>query len=92
MYRWFSLRSKRGMKIEVHAGVKVCCKRFQLAFAKFFGRPTRTGPLCIFPRNNDGIRRHYREISYCPFCGSKIKFVHIPEIVKKPLARGAAAR
>ena len=90
--RWFSLRSGQGTSIEVQRQVKVCCKKFQAAFGKFIDRSWPSGPICIFPRNNGVVRtRRHKQISHCPFCGKKIRFVKLSEVEWRPLARTAKA-
>ena len=86
--RWFSLRSGQGTNIEVQRQVKVCCKSSRLRLESSLTDRGPAGPICIFPRNNGDVSpRRHKQISHCPFCGKKIRFLKVSEVEWRPRAR-----
>ena len=64
--RWFSLQTtKRRKGKATRAKVKVCCKKFQLAFGSFLDRD-RYGAVSIFPKGTGLATRRSSQIEFCP--------------------------
>ena len=81
-FRWFSLQSS-GQRVNkaTKAGLKICCKKFQLAFGSFVSRDPR-GVVVIFPQGPGLAHRHSAQIIFCPWCGNRIQFLESEETEK----------
>ena len=88
--RWFSqLTTKQRKSKATQANVKVCCKKFQLAFGSFVDRD-RYGAVSIFPKDRGLATQRSSQIDICPWCGKKIQFVGESE-TDRPQVRTASA-
>ena len=88
---WFSLgKTNQRISRATRAKVKVCCKKFQLAFGSFVDRD-RYGAVSLFPKGRGLATRRSSQIDFCPWCGKKIQFVGESEETGRPQVRTAFA-